>query len=222
MRRGSHFADEQKAKISAALKAKPGHPQSPETRAKIAAARKGKPGHPQSPETRAKIAAVNKGKRFSPETRTKISAAKEGHTVSPETRAKVSAAKVGHTVVSLEARKKISAKLWNGGSQASNRRAKAKRRTLGFVLLNEPFPGCEGHHVDKEQVIYMPKELHRSVYHRQSDGRSMAKMNAIAYSFLKQEVERTGFEGFVTSAVCTISSSVWCERVSGSTTATAQ
>ena len=203
MRRGSHFADEQKAKISAALKAKPGHPQSPETRAKIAAAKKGKPGHPQSPETRVKIATVNKGKKFS-----------------PETRAKISAAKVGRTVVSLEARKKISAKLWNGGSQASNRRAKAKRRTLGFVHLNKPFPGCEGHHVDKEQVIYMPKELHRSVYHRQSDGRGMAKINAIAYISLKQEVERTGSEGSVTSAVCTTSTSMSCVRVLGSTTAT--
>ena len=183
MRRGSHFADEQKAKISAALKAKL--------------------GHPQSPETRVKIATVNKGKKFS-----------------PETRAKISAAKVGHTVVSLEARKKISAKLWNGGSQASNRRAKAKRRTLGFVHLNKPFPGCEGHHVDKEQVIYMPKELHRSVYHRQSDGRGMAKINAIAYISLKQEVERTGSEGSVTSAVCTTSTSMSCVRVLGSTTAT--
>jgi hypothetical protein len=183
MRRGNHFTDEQKAKISAALKAKP--------------------GHPQSPETRAKIAAVNKGKKFS-----------------PETRAKVSAAKVGRTVVSLEARKKISAKLWNGGSQASNRRAKAKRRTLGFVLLNKPFPGCEGHHVDKEQVVYMSKELHRSVYHRQSDGRGMAKINAIAYNFLKQEVERTGSEGSATSAVCTISTSMSCTRVLESTMAT--
>jgi hypothetical protein len=203
MRGGSHFTDEQKAKISAALKAKLGHPQSPETRAKIAAAKKGRPGHPQSPETRAKIAAVNKGKKFS-----------------PETRAKISAAKVGRTVVSLEARKKISAKLWNGGSQAPNRRAKAKRRTLGFVLLNRLFPGCKGHHVDKEQVIYMPKELHRSVYHRQSDGRGMAEINAIAYNFLKQEVERTGSEGSVTSAVCAISTSMSCVRVLGSTMAT--
>ena len=86
-----------------------------------------------------------------------------------------------------EQKAKISAKLWNGGSQASNRRAKAKRRTLGFVLLNKPFPGCEGHHVDKEQVVYMSKELHRSVYHRQSDGRGMETINTVAYNFLFQQ-----------------------------------
>jgi hypothetical protein len=65
-----------------------------------------------------------------------------------------------------------------------------KRRNLGFVLLNVPFVGCEGHHVDNEQVINMPKELHRSIYHRQDTGQGMAKINAIAYNFLfRQEVE---------------------------------
>jgi hypothetical protein len=73
---------------------------------------------------------------------------------------------------------------------ASYRKHTAKRRLLGFIALNGSFPGCEGHHVDNEQVIYMPKELHRSVYHRQSDGRGMEQINAVAYNFLfKQEVE---------------------------------
>jgi hypothetical protein len=56
--------------------------------------------------------------------------------------------------------------------------------------LNEPFAGCEGHHVDDELVIYMPKKLHHSVFHSQSTGQGMAQINAIAYNFLfKQEVE---------------------------------
>jgi hypothetical protein len=42
--------------------------------------------------------------------------------------------------------------------------------------------------VDNEQVINMPKPLHRSVYHNQRTGKGMAQMNAIAYNFLfKQE-----------------------------------
>jgi hypothetical protein len=56
--------------------------------------------------------------------------------------------------------------------------------------LNPWFPDCEGHHVDNEQVIHMPKTLHKSIFHRQSDGRGMAQINAVAYNFLfKQEVE---------------------------------
>lgn len=40
---------------------------SPETRARISAAKKGKPGHPQKPETVAKIIAAQKGRPHSPE-----------------------------------------------------------------------------------------------------------------------------------------------------------
>lgn len=65
-----------------------------------------------------------------------------------------------------------------------------KRRRLGSTLLNKPFVGCEGHHIDEEQVINMPKKLHRSVYHCLSNGQGMAQINAIAYNFLfKQEAE---------------------------------
>jgi hypothetical protein len=84
----------------------------------------------------------------------------------------------------------MSAAGWEGGPQVSMLKKNAKRRAMGFVPLNKPFSGCEGHHVDKEQVIYMPRETHRSIYHRQTDGLGMAKINAVAYNFLfKQEVE---------------------------------
>jgi len=69
-------------------------------------------------------------------------------------------------------------------------RTRAKRRTLGFNPLNSPLLGCEGHHVNRFDVIYMPTKLHQSIHHNQHTGRGMAQMNAIAYNFLfKQEVE---------------------------------
>jgi hypothetical protein len=91
-------------------------------------------------------------------------------------------------------RVKVVNKRWSAEHPAQkaviNKRHKGKRRGLGYVYLNSWFVGCEGHHVDNEQVIHMPRLLHRSVYHRQTDGRGMAQMNAIAYNFLfKQEVE---------------------------------
>lgn len=80
---------------------------------------------------------------------------------------------------------------WKGGKSIRIRKENARRRILGFIPLNSWFDGCEGHHVDCEQVIFLPKELHRSIYHRQTDGRGMAKINAIAYNYLfKQEVNR--------------------------------
>jgi hypothetical protein len=103
-------------------------------------------------------------------------------TASPETRVKMSVAKMGKTGAL--------ANRWRGGTQMFVAREHARRRTYGFVALNEPFDGSEGHRVDNEQVIYMPKVLHRSIFHRQTDGLGMAQINAIAYNFLfKQEVK---------------------------------
>jgi hypothetical protein len=105
-----------------------------------------------------------------------------------EARAKMSAAAVSRVTPGWRA--KMFVRNWKGGRAVTGRKSNAKRRVLGFVQLNPPFAGCEGHHIDNEQVINMPKKLHRSVFHRQSDGRGMAQMNAIAYNFLfKQEVE---------------------------------
>jgi hypothetical protein len=156
----------------------------------------------ESPEHRAKISAAGKGRIVSLETRAKLSAALANP--SPETREKMSASKMGHAYwgrehLTAEMRAKRLGPLnwhWMGGQTMTNRRQDAKRRTLGFVELNAPFDGCESHHVDNEQVINIPKALHRSVWHNQHTGQGMAKINALAYNFLfKQEVE-AAFEAF--------------------------
>jgi len=63
---------------------------------------------------------------------------------------------------------------------------KAKRRTLGFVPMNTYFEGCEAHHLDHDHIVYMPKALHRSIFHRQRDGQGMEKINALALQWLAQ------------------------------------
>jgi len=67
-----------------------------------------------------------------------------------------------------------------------SRRSKAKRRLLGFNPLNSPFLGCEGHHINKDDVIYMPIALHHSIWHNQYTGRGMAEMNALAGQYLME------------------------------------
>lgn len=163
MRPGSHMTEEQKQRVKDAM-------MRPEVRAKTSERLMGnkygvgnKNALNPSPETRAKISAANMGRRPSLETRAKLSAAKMGNTN-------------GHGC-------------WKGGRKIASARDVAKRRLLGYTELNSPFPGRVGHHVDNEQVIYIPGEIHRSVYHRQRDGWGMAKINALAYNFLfKQEV----------------------------------
>jgi len=64
------------------------------------------------------------------------------------------------------------------------RKSKAKRRELGFKPLNEPFPQCEGHHINKEYVVYIPKELHKSIFHNVWTGKNMEIINKLALEYL--------------------------------------
>ena len=67
------------------------------------------------------------------------------------------------------------------------RRMKAKRRVLGFNPLNSPFDGCEGHHINQSDVIYIPKEMHKSVWHNVWTGRNMDTINALAGAYLTED-----------------------------------
>jgi hypothetical protein len=64
---------------------------------------------------------------------------------------------------------------------------KAKRRALGFVSMNQPFVGCEGHHINKSDVIYIPKEMHHSVFHDVWTGRGMAEINAKVFAWYTED-----------------------------------
>jgi predicted transcriptional regulator len=185
-KRGRVTTPETRTKLSMAGM---GHIVTPETRAKLSVAEKGKPKPPLSLEARAKISIGNKGKIRSPEARTNMSISAKKRGISPETRGKMRTSLTGRSL-SPEHRVNIGLGHWKGGRSVTIRKFHARRRLLGFVALNELFPGAEAHHVDNEQIIYLPHDLHRSIYHRQTDGYGMAKINAVAYNFLfKQEVE---------------------------------
>jgi hypothetical protein len=55
----------------------------------------------------------------------------------------------------------------------------AKRRKLGFILINEPFEGSEAHHLDKETVFYIPKIANEKIKHNVWTGQGMNEINAI-------------------------------------------
>jgi len=64
-------------------------------------------------------------------------------------------------------------------------REHAKRRELGFVLLNSSFPDSDGHHLDMEHVLYIPRYLHQSVHHNVRTGAGMEKINALAFAWVR-------------------------------------
>ena len=66
------------------------------------------------------------------------------------------------------------------------RRENSKHRQLDFNPWNKSFKGCEGHHLAKEDVIYLPKELHRSIHHNIWTGQNMDIINTLAIQFLEK------------------------------------
>lgn len=205
MKLGSHFTYEQRVKLSLAGEQRRGKPKSDITRARMSAARV---GIKFSDETKAKLSAAGIGNKralghhheVTAETRAKIAATSKGRThkgyaPSDEQKRKQSAMMKGNKFScghhhSEETKIKQGKAHWKGGPSMTWRRHDAKRRTLGFVPLNEPSAGSEGHHVDNELVIHIPSNLHQSVWHCLRTGRGMSVINAEAYNFLfKQEVE---------------------------------
>lgn len=75
------------------------------------------------------------------------------------------------------------------GKESRKRYDGKRRRNMGFNSLNEPIDGieCDGHHIDKEYVIYIPRDLHQSIQHNLESGKNMFEMNMNAFEFLKQQ-----------------------------------
>ena len=73
----------------------------------------------------------------------------------------------------------------SGEGKIVGARIKAKRkRDLGYNPHNKRFSDCAGHHLNPEDVIFIPAELHKSIPHRQSDSELMEKINNAAFEWL--------------------------------------
>jgi hypothetical protein len=69
----------------------------------------------------------------------------------------------------------------------------AKRRSLGFNPVNKSFEGSNGHHLnDKRTVIYIPKSLHKSIYHNHNTGQGMIEMDTLAVQYWITQVMKHG------------------------------
>ena len=87
---------------------------------------------------------------------------------------------------------KASQKKWWGSlrGKEAHKRYNAKRKQFGFIPLNEYFLGSEGHHTNYNYVIYIPKKLHRSIWHSIISGVGMKKINNEAFKFLRNQTKK--------------------------------
>lgn len=90
------------------------------------------------------------------------------------------------------ARQRSFMKTEKGKLIAAKKQAKRKR-DMGYLPLNKPFAGSEGHHIDSERVIYIPKYIHRMFKHNHRVPESMLMINAAAFAYLEGKVIQVKF-----------------------------
>ena len=117
------------------------------------------------------------GRNHTEETKIKIGLASIGRNTmlgkhhNKEAKIKMRMKKIGGHA-SYETKKKMSQMrqgekhpYWKGGRKLWTRRAHAKRKEMGFIPINKEFKGSQGHHIDKENVLFIPSWLHEGIKH---------------------------------------------------------
>ena len=69
---------------------------------------------------------------------------------------------------------------WKGGLKLRTHVIPIKR----CIQLNDKFYGSEGHHIMSGVVIFMPKDLHKSVWHDLKNGLRINEINDLAFNYL--------------------------------------
>lgn len=150
-------------------------------------------GKPKSPETLARmIESANNRPPVTEETKWKMSETRKGVPKSDEMKSNLSAAKMEYhphrgIPMTLDERigqscghQKIPVEDWDGFV------AGIRDHVLPIHMctkINEWFPGCEGHHLSRSLVVFIPSDLHNHIWHNMKTGLGMAEMNALALQF---------------------------------------
>jgi len=72
------------------------------------------------------------------------------------------------------------------GKESLKRTQNKRRRNLGFNPLNNYFNNSEGHHINKNDIIYIPFNYHFKG-HSITKNRNMESINTIAFFFLMMQ-----------------------------------
>lgn len=70
---------------------------------------------------------------------------------------------------------------WKGGYDKNR---KYVLRESQCIKLNERFDNSEFHHITKSTGIFIPKNLHKSIFHSMKTGKNMKKINKLAFNYL--------------------------------------
>lgn len=79
---------------------------------------------------------------------------------------------------------KIGKKKWRNENPEIWKKLKLKRKKMGFIQLNEWFIGSHAHHINKDEVVYIPEQIHRDHPHSLKKPETMIDINKIAEKFI--------------------------------------
>ncbi|MFZ3168193.1 MAG: hypothetical protein WA130_11310 [Candidatus Methanoperedens sp.] len=66
-----------------------------------------------------------------------------------------------------------------------------KRREFGLEPINEWFPNSDAHHINKNQVVYIPTAIHEAHYgHRLDRSETMIEINRVAFQYLTETIKQ--------------------------------
>lgn len=103
---------------------------------------------------------------------------------------------------------------------------RAKRRSLGHEPINKWFKGSEAHHLrysktheeqDNNITMYVPRKLHRSIYHNGNTGQGMREINVLLLEWYFQntpEEEQNPKAKQLYWNYCTLPDPVWSKKES--------
>ena len=69
-------------------------------------------------------------------------------------------------------------------SSADSARYHRNHNAKNLILLNDYFPTSELHHLNDKYGVYIPKDLHHSVFHNLKKNINMDRINALALKYL--------------------------------------
>ncbi len=65
-----------------------------------------------------------------------------------------------------------------------------RKRHLGSNLINDWFEGCNRHHINSNDIICIPKELHKSCGHNHKKPETMILINKLAFEYLTNNIKQ--------------------------------
>ena len=57
-------------------------------------------------------------------------------------------------------------------------------------FLNEPFKDASPHHIDRETIAFIPRKLHKRIWHQLRNNASMKRINKLVFEYLSVESYR--------------------------------